>query len=49
MTGPTASSAALLVAVVFTVSSVVIGPALTDSGRESRVPAEERALRSLGH
>jgi len=30
-----------LMAVVFTVSSVVIGPALTDSGRESRAPAKK--------
>ena len=29
-----------LMAVMFTLSSVVIGPALTDSGRESREPAK---------
>ena len=29
-----------LMAVVFTVSSIVIGPALTDGGRESRAPAK---------
>jgi hypothetical protein len=29
-----------LMAVAFTISSVVIGPALTDGGRESRAPAQ---------